>query len=290
MSSAPDISATAERITRWLRCPSSHELLSVSNGEIFCPTSNFRGMIRDDVAIMLTEISESFFDDKFHVMKHGKENAGEWSFCYAKQTELLSASLKPDTLVLDVGCGPVLPYRKPDGVHIIGLEPSFHSIRVNHQVDLRVFGTAYSMPIKDASIDTLVCFYAVHHMVGNTIRATIANVSRAFAEFGRVLKPGGSLLVFEMSPVPFYSISQRLFWNGLKRILGRRLDMHFFTAKQMESIGSKTLPVGAGFEIVAFKTSAFTTFAPLFSIPRFKVPRFVYPLGSKLYKWQMPSA
>ena len=116
--------------------------------DIACEGSGFRGSIRDGVAVMLPEGTGSFFDDKFHVMKHGKDNKGEWDFCYARQTELLSDSLKPGMLVLDIGCGPVLPYRKPEGVNIVGLEPSFHSIRVNEQLDLRVYGSAYSIPCR----------------------------------------------------------------------------------------------------------------------------------------------
>jgi len=287
MSSPQGSTSTDERITRWLRCPTSHGKLAVLNGAISCTGSEFHGSIRDDVAVMLTDFPESFFDDKFHVMKHGGDKKGEWDFCYAKQTELLTESLKPSMLVLDVGCGPVLPYSRPEGVEIIGLEPSFHSIRENHQVDLRVFGTAYSVPMADSSVDTVVCFYAIHHMVGDSVDSNLSNVGRAFSEFGRVIKPGGSLLVFEMTPMALFSISQSLFWNIAKRILGKRLDMHFFTASQLREIGSKSLPVGAQLEMVDFEAPWLTMFAPIFSIPNFKIPRILYPLKPRLYKWRM---
>ncbi len=280
--------STEEKIVSWLRCPDSHGALSVSNGAITCAASGFKGSVRDDVAVMLPETSGSFFDDKFHVMVHGKENQGEWDICYARQTDFIMRSLKAGMRVVDIGCGPVLPYEKPDGVSIVGLEPSFHSIRVNRQVDLRVFGTAYSMPFADASIDAIICLYAVHHMVGQTVAEGISNVKRAFSEFGRVLKPGGMLLVFEMTPVPAFGIAQGLLWNGVKRLIRDKLDMRFYGERELRDIGSATFPRGASFETMAFETSPFTRFAPIFSLPKFRVPRFVYPLGSYLYKWQMP--
>jgi ubiquinone/menaquinone biosynthesis C-methylase UbiE len=278
---------TSERISRWLRSPNSHEVLSVSGDQITSESSGFRGSIRDDVAVMSPEASESFFDDKFHVMKHGKENQGEWDFCYEEQTKLLSRSLKPGMLVLDIGCGPVLPYDKPEGVDIVGLEPSFHSIRVNRQVDLRVYGSAYAIPLANASVDAVVCFYAIHHMVGADVRETTANVVKAFAEFGRVLKPGGALFVFEMTPTFSFGLAQKIYWNRVKRMIGKRLDMRFFTPQEMETIGKGSLPKGSTLVTSTFETSPFTTFAPIFSLPKVRVPRFVYPLSSILCKWQI---
>ena len=178
--------------------------------------------------MMIPADSASYFDDRFHAMKHGPENGGEWDFCYAQQTELFSGYLKPGMLVLDIGCGPTLPYPKPPGVQIIGLEPSLQSIRNNDQLDLRVFGTAYSIPLADASVDVVTCFYAIHHMVGKTGRETVENVNRAFAEFGRVLKPGGHLFVFEMTPVVFFVAGQRAPLEHLPPDPGAKIGYVFF--------------------------------------------------------------
>ncbi len=290
MSVGPAAQGTSERIVRWLRCPDCHGPLTVSGAEITCASSGFRGSLRDDVAVMMPEGPASFFDDKFHVMRHGRENKGEWDFCYARQTEMLTASLRPGMLVLDVGCGPVLPYAKPGGVSVVGLEPSFQSIRANTQVDLRVYGSAYSIPMAGASADVVVCLYAIHHMVGATVRETVANVDRAFREFGRVLKPGGTLLIFEMTPLPYFQLAQALYWNPFKRILGGKLDMHFYSAGSMERLGQGALPRGSALEKIAFQTSPFSMIAPVFSLPRLKVPRMAYPLDARLYKWRMPSA
>jgi ubiquinone/menaquinone biosynthesis C-methylase UbiE len=283
-------SATSERIVRWLRCPASHERLAVSDGEISCPKSDFHGSIRDNVAVMLPEGMGSFFDDKFEVMTRGKDDPGAWDLCYAKQIKVLAQSLRSGMLVLDVGCGPLLPYAKPEGVAVVGLDLSFNSIRANQQLDLRVFGTAYSIPFADRSVDGIVCFYAVHHMVGNCVAATFSNVARAFAEFARVLKPGGVLCVFEMLPNAAFRCAQALCWNRVKRVLGTSLDMFFFSRGQLGEIAARTLPQGATLERTKFDIRPFRSVAPVFNLPKLTVPRFAYPLGSWLYKWQMPAA
>jgi len=290
MSTPSDPSATSARITRWLRCPACHAPLTVTGGEILCPSSGFRGSIRDDVAVMLPEATESFFDDTFEFMMHGKLNPGDWSFSYAQQVESLTKSLKPGMLLVDVGCGPGLPYAKPDGVEIIGLEPSFKSIRVNRQVDLRVFGSAYAMPLADASVDAIVCFYAIHHMVGEKVNDSISNLSRAFREFGRVLKPNGTLFVFEMTPIALFQCIQALGWNLGRQLIGKKLDMRFFSAREVKAVGGQALPKGTILEMTEFKVSPFTIFAPVFSLPRIRIPRFMYPLAPRLYKWRMPSS
>jgi ubiquinone/menaquinone biosynthesis C-methylase UbiE len=173
---------------------------------------------------------------------------------------------------------------------VVGLDPSVHSIRANGDVGLRVNGSATEIPMADASVDVVVCFYSIHHMVGRTIEETRGNVGRAFREFGRVLKPEGSLFVFEMTPIaPFYAF-QRLLWNAVRRLAPRTLDMYFWSASSLAAVARENLPPGAAPEKLFFGTSAFTSIPPVFNLPWFKVPRLFYPLDAKLYRWRMPPA
>ncbi|HEX3729643.1 MAG TPA: class I SAM-dependent methyltransferase [Opitutaceae bacterium] len=238
---------------------------------------------------MTENSAPSFFDSTYQLMKHGPENPGEWQLCYARQTETLLAALRPGMRLLDVGCGPSLPYAKPAGVELIGLEPSFQSLRHNAALDLKIAGSAYAIPLADASIDVVVCFYAIHHMVGRTVAENEANVRTAFAEFGRVLKPGGRLLVFEMTPGPLFGAAQALLWNTARRALGAKLDMHFFSRAALERLGSASLPIGTALDAFSFDSSPLAPISPIFSLPRLKVPRFVYPLGARLYRWHLPT-
>jgi ubiquinone/menaquinone biosynthesis C-methylase UbiE len=286
---SPDQPDTAAKVKRWLRCPVTHQPLTIVDGGIECSASGFRGIIRDDVAVMIKQ-TPSFFDDKYQLMMRTDQNEGEWKFCYAQQTALLSSYLKPGMLVLDVGCGPALPYARTEGVSVIGLEPSFHSIKVNSQVDLRVCGSAYAIPMADASVDVVTCFYSIHHMAGASRQETSSSVTQAFREFRRVLKPGGLLFIFEMTPIIIFSAAQAIGWNALKRLLGPKLDMYFFSVQELDGIARSAFPPKTVLEKIFFGTSAFTAFPPVFSLPWLKVPRIVYPLDPKLYKWRMPSA
>jgi SAM-dependent methyltransferase len=119
-----------------------------------------------------------------------------------------------------------LPYQKK-GAFIIGLESSLPSIRANPDVDLRVFGSATKIPFADQSVDMVVCFYSVHHFVGNNLDETYDLVIRAFREFERVIKPGGFLFIFEMSPMKPDAMVQKAMWNSVRKVLGKKLDMHF---------------------------------------------------------------
>jgi SAM-dependent methyltransferase len=283
-SDALDVAAQVER---FLSCPISHTPLKVTTGTITSADPSFRGKIVDGVALMSDSVQPTFFDDKFETMQKGHEEEGEWAFCYAQQVALLSSYLAPGQVVLDIGCGPSLPYQKPPGVFVVGLEPSFSSIRANQQVDLRVSGTAAAIPMADASVDAIVCFYSVHHMVGKTVAATGSNVGRAFQEFGRVLKPNGLLFVFEMTPIlPFYAV-QSLLWNTVRKLAPNVLDMYFWSANSIADIARDHLPKGSMIEKIFFGTSAFTAIPPVFNLPWLKVPRLCYPLDAKLYKWTM---
>jgi ubiquinone/menaquinone biosynthesis C-methylase UbiE len=282
-------SATIAELARSLLvCPRSHAPLSIQGDRLVCAVSGFSGQIREGVAVTMESQTGSFFDDKFHVMSKGHDSEGEWNLCYAQQCDYLIPHLAAGQTVLDVGCGPGLPYQVPAGVTVVGLEPSFHSIHANKDVALRVNGTATEIPMANGSVDAVVCFYSIHHMVGSDLAKTRETVEKAFNEFGRVLKPGGLLFVFEMAPVAVFSMLQRHFWNPARRLMTKALDMHFWPAKEMVAIGASSLPAGSGLEELGFRSSALSLIRPVFSMPWLKVPRFGHPLSPKLYLWRMP--
>jgi len=281
---------TALLVERWLSCPIGHGKLSVNEGRITSAEPSFKGEIVDDVALMSGGIQKSFFDDKFETMQRGHERKGEWDFCYAQQTALLRHYLKPGHTILDIGCGPKIPYERPEGTFLIGLEPSFNSIRANADVDLKVCAGSMSIPMPSASVDVIVCLYSIHHMVGRTRKETSGNVIASFSEFGRVLKPGGAIFVFEMTPVFLFRAIQDIGWDTLRRIAPGTLDMYFWSASALKDLSVAVMPKDALLERIVFGTSPFTTFPPAFSLPWFKVPRFIYPLDARLYKWSLPAA
>ena len=258
------------------------------DGEIRCQNAacGFVGLIAHDVAVLGDHSEPSFFDDRHTVMTDGNAREGVRCLCYDDQTSVVEPLLRPGTVVLDVGCGPTLPYDKPPETFVIGLEASYESIRANRDVDLRLYGSALEIPLPDRSVDVALAYYAVHHMTGKTLAENRRNLKRAFQELGRVVKPGGELLIFEVSPWRAIWIAEKLLWNTARSVIGQKLDMCFYPADVYERVGRATLP-DAHFSMQSFTAPMLSTFPPAFSLPWLPIPRFLYPFHVNLYRWRL---
>ncbi|MGO4392059.1 class I SAM-dependent methyltransferase [Variovorax sp. M-6] len=113
-----------------------------------------------------------------------------------RRSALQRGGLQPGAQVLDVGIGTGLVAREALTLigargQLVGVDPSPGMMG---QVSLPgvelVRGRAEALPRPDASSDFISMGYALRH---------IADVNAAFAEFFRVLRPGGRLLVLEIS-------------------------------------------------------------------------------------------
>ncbi len=106
------------------------------------------------------------------------------------------AGLQPGMKVLDVGIGTGLVAREAvrivgDASLVTGLDPSLSMMNQAKLPGVNlVEGYAESLPFPDASFDFLSMGYALRH---------ISDLSLAFREFQRVLKPGGKLCLLEIS-------------------------------------------------------------------------------------------
>jgi SAM-dependent methyltransferase len=95
--------------------------------------------------------------------------------------------------VCDIGCGPghVARYLHDRGVDVFGVDLSPGMLeqarRLNPGMDFRQ-GNMLSLEFDDTSLAALVAFYSILHIPR-------AEVSDAFREFHRVLKPGGLLFL-----------------------------------------------------------------------------------------------
>ncbi|MCC2632326.1 MAG: ubiE [Ramlibacter sp.] len=115
---------------------------------------------------------------------------------YRRQA-LLRAGLRPGMRVVDVGMGTGLVTKEIMKItgephRLVGVDPSpgmMEQARFDQPVDCRI-GRAEAIPVESASADFLVMGYALRH---------IADFAAAAAEFRRVLKPGGRLLVLEIT-------------------------------------------------------------------------------------------
>jgi ubiquinone/menaquinone biosynthesis C-methylase UbiE len=117
------------------------------------------------------------------------------------------AALQPGERVLDVGCGTgavTLPAKQQVGAggYVAGIDPAPEMIDVARQkaqrmgleIDFRT-GVIEALPFPDASFDVVTASLMMHHLPA-PLRVT------GLAEIYRVLKPGGRLLIADLSSDP----------------------------------------------------------------------------------------
>jgi demethylmenaquinone methyltransferase/2-methoxy-6-polyprenyl-1,4-benzoquinol methylase len=129
--------------------------------------------------------------------------SGAW---YRKQA-LLRAGLAPGMSVLDVGSGTGVVAAQAQSIagregRVIALDPSLGMLgqATKRGVRRRVRGIAEALPFPDARFDLLSMGYALRH---------VADLRTTFREYRRVLKPGGKLLLLEITP-PASPLARRL--------------------------------------------------------------------------------
>jgi len=134
---------------------------------------------------------------------------------YRKQA-LLRAGLAEGMSVLDIACGTgVLASHALDivGVHglVIGLDPSAGMLGEARRrgVDRLVQAVAEALPLGSGRFDLLSMGYALRHVAD--LRATLR-------EYRRVLRPGGKVLILEITP-PRSRLSFRLMRFYLRRVV-----------------------------------------------------------------------
>jgi demethylmenaquinone methyltransferase/2-methoxy-6-polyprenyl-1,4-benzoquinol methylase len=118
--------------------------------------------------------------------------SGRW---YRRQA-LMRAGLGAGATVLDVGIGTGLVAREALGLvgpqgRLIGVDPSPGMMGEAGLPGVELLaGRAEALPRDDASCDFVSMGYALRHL---------SDLAAAFAEFHRVLRPGGRLLVLEIT-------------------------------------------------------------------------------------------
>ncbi|OYX31655.1 MAG: dimethylmenaquinone methyltransferase [Hydrogenophilales bacterium 32-62-9] len=152
--------------------------------------------------------------------------SGPWYRNQALQRAGLIAGMR----VVDVGIGTGLVAREAvklvgDPALVIGVDPSVGMMAEAHLPGVQlVEGRAEAIPFSDASFDFLSMGYALRH---------IGDLSAAFSEFHRVLKPGGRLCLLEITK-PERAWSQALlkgYMRGVVPVLARLIGCSAESAK-----------------------------------------------------------
>jgi demethylmenaquinone methyltransferase/2-methoxy-6-polyprenyl-1,4-benzoquinol methylase len=148
---------------------------------------------RDRLPYVLSLFNETahYYDQANTMLSLG---TGRWY----RRRMLKRAGLRPGMRLLDIAVGTGLvasaAYHVVGGdVDIIGLDPSeqmLQEARRKLQLPIALIqGCGETIPLADASVDFVSIGYALRHL---------SDLAAAFAEFRRVLRPGGSLLMLEI--------------------------------------------------------------------------------------------
>jgi SAM-dependent methyltransferase len=85
-------------------------------------------------------------------------------------------------------------------------------------------GSALDLPEPNASFDGVIMSMLIHHLVGNSVVDSIANMSRAISEAFRVLKPGGRLVIVESCVPPWFYSFEKVVFPVAAKLIGLCLE------------------------------------------------------------------
>ena len=112
-----------------------------------------------------------------------------------RREALLRNGLKDGMRVLDVATGTGVVARAAAKIteHVIGLDPSIGMLLAGRAKRAlpSIQGVGEQLPIRSASVDFITIGFALRHL---------ADLRSAFIEYRRVLRPGGRLLILEITP------------------------------------------------------------------------------------------
>ncbi len=160
--------------------------------------------------------------------------------------------LRKGQRVLDVACGTgdFLTMLSSAGLIPVGVDFSFGMLEHSHSPAPKVQGSALELPFATESFDGLTCGFALRNF---------SSLQPVFAEFRRVLKPGGRLGILEVSTPsnPVFKFGHNIYFNKLVPRLGGVISDRSAYRYLPESVaylptsaGLRGMLAGEGFEAI----------------------------------------
>ncbi len=181
-------------------------------------------------------------------------------------------------MVLDVGCG-AMPYRRTIEEHATGYDGL--DIEPRSSAVLYVCSVTEMSPVPDAAYDTVLCSEVLEH---------VADPGAALAEIGRVLKPGGRLILttpflgrLHDEPHDYYRFTK----HGLATLLSAvplEVEATTSTGSVASFLGHQVsaVLVGATWHIPVIKWMAFAINAAFVVAPGILIDRLLGPVREKM--------
>jgi SAM-dependent methyltransferase len=169
-------------------------------------------------AISAEQNAEFFARDK-----HARDVADLDTYRHIR--EVITREVAGTGLLLDVGNGGVFEYDTSRVERIVAVDLFLDQLPVSHfppNVTARS-GNALSLDEPDNTYEVVLEALLYHHLVGTRAGDSVANIRRAIAEAGRVLQPGGRLVVAESCIPPWFYGFERLMFRPLAAFSRTRL-------------------------------------------------------------------
>jgi hypothetical protein len=131
-------------------------------------------------------------------------------------------------ILLDVGNGGVFDYDTSLAKRIVGVDLCFdgdNPLQLDEHITLR-WGDALALDEPDAAYDRVLEVSVFHHLIGNDVDSTFANIGRAIEEAHRVLALGGRLVVMESCISERAFMIERRLFGALRRLAQTPLMGH----------------------------------------------------------------
>lgn len=144
---------------------------------------------------------------------------------YRNIREVITREVAGTGLLLDVGNGGVFEYDTSRVERIVAVDLFLDRLPVSHfplNVTARS-GNALSLDEPDNTYEVVLEALLYHHLVGRRAGDSVANIRRAIAEAGRVLQPGGRLVVAESCIPPWFYGFEKLMFRPLAAFARTRL-------------------------------------------------------------------
>ena len=135
---------------------------------------------KSDDYISHTDSNRNLFERTYHIIK---------KMALRRKLSLINSFSKQKGTLLDVGCGTgdFLEFSKQKGWRVVGIEPNDEARAIaNKKTNNSVYKTNHLLNLENHSFDIITLWHVLEHL---------PNLEEHIAEFKRLLKPNGTLII-----------------------------------------------------------------------------------------------